>query len=151
MAESCGVDKVPAYVVLAESGRDYGIRFFGIPSGDEAESFIHALALIAQATEMPDDKALQKIMDISTPVHIKAFITPQSPSCAKVVQTAHLVAYVNDNIRADVIDITAFPDLAKKYDVQSVPKIVMNETIELADADSVEAFLEAINTLQTLT
>ena len=55
LAESCGVDKVPAYVVLAESGRDYGIRFFGIPSGNALESFTYAILLIAKAVEIPVD------------------------------------------------------------------------------------------------
>jgi glutaredoxin-like protein len=147
LAESCRVDKVPAYILLAESGRDYGIRFFGIPSGDALESFTYAISLIAKAVEIPADPTLEKIMDCNTPVHIEVFTNPRCPLCAKVVQTAHLIAYVNDNIRADMIDTTTFPALAKKYTVQSVPKMVLNGTVDLIGAQSMETFLEAINRL----
>ncbi len=147
LAESCGVDKVPAYVLLAESGRDYGIRFFGIPSEYEVESFVYALSLIAQASEITSDSTLEKIIDFNRPVHIKVFITPKCPLCAKTVRTAHLIAYVNDKIRADMINVTEFPALAKKYSVQSTPKVVLNETVEFVGAEPAEAFLEAMNRL----
>jgi glutaredoxin-like protein len=147
LAESCGVDKVPAYVLLAESGRDYGIRFFGVPSGEAVESFAYALSLIAKAVEITADATLEKIMDVTRPVHMEVFTTPQCPVCAEVIQTAHLIAYINDNIRADMIDTKTFPALAKKYNIQSVPKIVLNETVELIDKQTTEMFLEAINRL----
>jgi glutaredoxin-like protein len=147
LAESCGVDKVPAFVLLAESGRDYGIRFFGVPSGEAVESFAYALSLIAKAVEIPADATLEKIMDVNRPVHIEVFTTPPCPLCAKVMQTAHLIAYVNDNIRADMIDTTPFPTLAKKHIVQSVPTIVLNKTVELIGQQTTETFLEAINRL----
>jgi glutaredoxin-like protein len=147
LAKSCGVDKVPAYVLLAESGRDYGIRFFGIPTGEAVESFAYALSLIANAVEIPADATLEKIMDVNRPVHIEVFTTPHCPRCAKVMQTAYLIAYVNDNIRSDTIDTTRFPALAKKYTVQSVPTIVLNKTVELIGKQTTETFLEAINRL----
>ena len=147
LAKSCGVDKVPAYVLLAESGRDYGIRFFGIPRGDALESFTYAIWLIAKAVEIPVDETLEKIMDVNRPVHIEVFTTLQCSLCVTVVQTAHLIAYVNDNIRADMIDTTTFPTLAKKYTVQSVPTIVLNGTVALIGKQTTETFLEAINRL----
>lgn len=147
LAKSCGVDKVPAYVLLAESGRDYGVRFFGIPSDNALESFIYALSLIAKAGEIADDPTLEKIMDVNKPVHIEVFTTSLCSLCAKVVQMAHLIAYVNDKIRADMIDTATFPTLAKKYTVQSVPTVVLNGTVELTGEQTTETFFEAINRL----
>ena len=33
----------------------------------------------------------------------------------------------SENIRADMVEISEFPHLAHKYDVQGVPKTVINE------------------------
>jgi glutaredoxin-like protein len=147
LAESCGVDKVPAYVLLAESGRDYGIRFFGIPSECEVGSFVYALSLIAEPVEITSDSTLDNIIDFNRQVHIQVFVTPQCPVCAKAVRTAHLIAYVNDKIRADMINVTEFPALAKKYSVQSTPKVILNDTVEFIGDEPAQTFLKAMNKL----
>jgi glutaredoxin-like protein len=147
LAESCGVDKVPAYVLLAESGRDYGIRFFGIPSEYEVGSFVYALSLIAKPLEITSDSTLDNIIDFNRQVHIQVFVTSQCPVCAKAVRTAHLIAYVNDKIRADMINVTEFPALAKKYSVQSTPKVILNDTVEFIGDEPAQTFLKAMKTL----
>jgi len=40
------------------------------------------------------------------------------------------MAMANPNITADAIDATEFPDLSRKYQVMSVPKIVVNDRVE---------------------
>lgn len=42
-AEKYGVDKIPATVLLDENGKDYGIKFYGIPSGYEFASLLEIL------------------------------------------------------------------------------------------------------------
>ena len=41
-AYELGVDKIPAVAVLQEDGTDFGIRFYGIPSGSRCSSPPHA-------------------------------------------------------------------------------------------------------------
>ena len=48
------VDKIPAIVMMDE--KDYGIRFFGIPSGYEFTSLIEALKLISTGETMLSDE-----------------------------------------------------------------------------------------------
>jgi predicted DsbA family dithiol-disulfide isomerase len=45
---------------------------------------------------------------------------------------------------ADVVEISEFPDLAAQYRVRGVPKIVMNDTVELVGAQPETALVEAI-------
>lgn len=45
---------------------------------------------------------------------------------------AHAFAIENEHIRADMIEISEFPYLANKYQVQGVPKTLINEEIEVA-------------------
>jgi len=46
-----GVDKIPATVLLDENGKDYGIKFFGIPSGYEFASLLEDIKLLGTGKE----------------------------------------------------------------------------------------------------
>ena len=50
----------------------------------------------------------------------------------------------NPNITADAIDATEFPDLSRKYQVMSVPKIVVNDRVEFTGAQPEAIFLDAL-------
>jgi predicted DsbA family dithiol-disulfide isomerase len=44
------------------------------------------------------------------------------------------MAVESQRVTADVIEATEFPDLARRYAVRGVPKIVINETTEFIGA-----------------
>jgi predicted DsbA family dithiol-disulfide isomerase len=44
------------------------------------------------------------------------------------------MAVESEHITADVIEAMEFPDLARRYGVRGVPKIVINETTEFVGA-----------------
>jgi hypothetical protein len=44
------------------------------------------------------------------------------------------MAVESEHITADVIEATEFPDLARRYGVRGVPKIVINDSIEFVGA-----------------
>jgi alkyl hydroperoxide reductase subunit AhpF len=43
------------------------------------------------------------------------------------VITANRFAFVNENIKSDMIEATEFPHLSYKYNVRGVPRTVINE------------------------
>jgi predicted DsbA family dithiol-disulfide isomerase len=47
------------------------------------------------------------------------------------VRLAHAFALENENITADMVEITEFPHLANKYGVRGVPKTVVNEKVHI--------------------
>ena len=47
-------------------------------------------------------------------------------------------------VTADVIEISECPDLAAQYHVRGVPKVVMNDTVELVGAQPEAAFVDAM-------
>jgi alkyl hydroperoxide reductase subunit F len=49
------------------------------------------------------------------------------PYCPKIVHVAHQFAFINENIRADMIEAQEFPQLAQRYNVSAVPKTIINE------------------------
>jgi predicted DsbA family dithiol-disulfide isomerase len=60
------------------------------------------------------------------------------------VRLAHRFALENDNIRADCIESTEFPDLAAKYRVYAVPRTVINESTAIEGAVPESFLLDAI-------
>jgi protein-disulfide isomerase len=60
------------------------------------------------------------------------------------VQLAHKLAYISEHIRADGINATEFIPLAQKFNVSSVPKIVINEKVEFVGALPEEAFIDQV-------
>ena len=69
-----GIDKIPAVAVIGE--KDYGIRFFGIPSGYEFSSLIESIKLASTGEPQLSPAALEYVQGISEPVHIQVYVTP---------------------------------------------------------------------------
>jgi glutaredoxin-like protein len=126
-AEKFGIDKIPATVILDENGKDFGIRFYGIPSGYEFTSLLEAIILVGTGEINMSPGVIEKVKAIDKPVHLQVFVTPTCPYCPRAVITAHKFAYLNDNIKAEMVEATEFPHLSNKYNVRGVPRTVINE------------------------
>ncbi|MGQ9469642.1 MAG: protein disulfide oxidoreductase [Nitrososphaerales archaeon] len=137
-----GIDKIPAIAMIGS--RDYGIRFYGTPSGYEFSAFVDDIVDISKGNSRLSEKVKAGIKTIDKPLHIQVFVTPTCPYCPRVVRITHQMAMENDFIRADTVEIIEFPHLAHKYNVMSVPKIVINDTLEFIGALSEEQFLEKV-------
>jgi glutaredoxin-like protein len=74
VAEKYGVDKIPAVVIAGD--KDYGVRFFGIPSGYEFSSLIEGIVAVGRRVPSLSKKTLQEIQRLNKPVHIQVFVTP---------------------------------------------------------------------------
>lgn len=54
---------------------------------------------------------------------------------------AHEMAFANPHITAYAVEVTEFPDLARRYHVTGVPKTVVGEGVEILGAIPEEAFV----------
>ena len=81
---------------------------------------------------------------MKSPVHIQVFVTLTCPHCPAAAAIAHKLAIESDLIKADVIDGSEFPDMALKYNVIGVPKIVINEKIEFMGEFNEDLFAEHV-------
>jgi glutaredoxin-like protein len=73
-AKEYGVDKIPAIAVIGAI--DYGIRYFGIPSGYEFMSLLDSIktASAGEVELMPETMAF--LDELTDPLHIQVFVTP---------------------------------------------------------------------------
>ena len=125
VAESYHIDKIPAIVVMGQ--KDYGIRFYGIPSGYEFQSLIEAIIMVSTG-ENNLSKETRHFLDIlDQDIHLQVFVTPTCPYCPSAVKLAHKLAFYSDKVKADMIESVEFPHLGSKYKLKGVPRTVINE------------------------
>jgi len=137
------IDKIPA-TVIASPSKDYGIRYYGIPSGYEFASLLEDIEMISTGKHELSDESVERLKLIKEPVHIQVFVTPTCPYCPSAVVTGHRFAYVSEMVRADMVEATEFPHLSGKYSVYGVPRIVINETNHFEGALPEETYLEEV-------
>jgi len=73
-ADEYGVDKIPAIVVVG--AKDYGVRFFGIPSGYEFMSVLDGIKTVAAGKVELMPETLAFLGELQEPLHLQVFITP---------------------------------------------------------------------------
>ncbi len=120
-----GIARIPAIAVTGET--DYGIRFYGIPSGYEFASLVEAVRLVANGELKLSPEGRAFLDNLAADVHLQVFVTPTCPYCPPAVILAQQMAYYSPRVRADMIEATEFPPLAQKYNVYGVPRTVINE------------------------
>jgi glutaredoxin-like protein len=127
--EAYGVDKFPAIVILGAGDRDYGVRYYGIPSGYEFTSLLHGLRVVSAGPGGTglSEETITYLDGLETPTHLQVFITPTCSYCPRAVVLAHAMAVASDKVRADMVEAMEFPDLANRYHVMGVPRTVINE------------------------
>jgi len=141
-AEEYGVDKVPSIIV---TGRKlYGIRFYGVPAGYEFKPLVDDIVNASRGTTSLSEATKERLKSIDRPVHIQVFVTPTCPYCPTATGLAHQFAIESDFIKSDMVEVTEFPHLAQKYAVMSVPKIVINETVQFVGALPEDHFLQYV-------
>jgi len=74
VAETYTVDKIPAIAVVGEV--DYGVRFYGIPSGYEFTTLIESIIHVSAGDSGLSDDTREAVARIDDPVHLQVFITP---------------------------------------------------------------------------
>lgn len=136
------IDKIPATVV--EGDQDYGIRFYGIPSGYEFSSLLEDIVSVSKGDSglSEGSKALVKVID--KPLRLQVFITPTCPHCPKAVRLAHQIAMENKFVTADMVEATEFPHLSMKYNVRGVPRTMVGEELPIEGGLPEKAFIEKV-------
>jgi len=131
-AKELRIDRIPAIAVIGV--KDYGIRFYGIPSGYEFTSLVGAVIDVSRGESGLSQKNKDMLRSIDKAVHIQVFVTPTCPFCPAAVRLAHRLAIESDMIWADMVEANEFVPLAQKYGVMSVPKTVINDRSEITGA-----------------
>jgi len=74
LARKYGVEKIPATIVSGD--RDYGIRFYGVPSGYEFNVLIEDIMDVGKRDSGLDKAVMAELAKVDQPVHIQVLISP---------------------------------------------------------------------------
>jgi glutaredoxin-like protein len=146
-AAEYGVDRVPATIISA-AGRD-AIRYYGAPLGHEWPTLVDAIAMARSGTAPLSEESRTRLSTVATPVSIQVFFTPSCVYCPRMIALANQIAVASPFVSALAIDATESPDLVRRYNVNGVPKTVINDTVEIMGAVSEEALISAIVGVET--
>ena len=116
----------PYVEVCFEDGNATGLAFHGVPSGHEFTSFVLGLYNAAGPGQSIEEDTRKRISAIKEPTDIKILVTLSCSMCPDLVIAAQRIAAENPRITAHVYDIQQFEDIKTKYNVMSVPCLVIN-------------------------
>ena len=117
----------PCVKVYRQDGSYTGIAFHGVPGGHEFTSFILGLYNAAGSGQKIDEDLMEALTKINKKVDMKVLVSLSCTMCPDLVIAAQKMASLNKNITAEVYDLNHFPEIKDKYQVMSVPCLVIND------------------------
>lgn len=119
--------KLPYVSLAREDGTDTGLAFHGVPGGHEFTSFVLGLYNAAGPGQPIDEADAAAIKSITDPTKIKVIVGLSCTMCPEVVVNAQRIAADNPHVTADIFDINHYEDLKDRYNVMSVPCMVIED------------------------
>ena len=115
----------PCVRIFREDGTDTGLAFHGVPGGHEFTSFVLGLYNAAGPGQPLDEDVRAGIKNLRK-TDIQVLVSLSCTMCPELVMAAQRIAAENESVTAHVYDLTHFPDLRDRYNVMSVPCLVIN-------------------------
>ena len=121
-----GGEDAPCVKVCRADGSETGLAFHGVPGGHEFTSFVLGLYNAAGPGQALDDAVRAQVRAIGAK-KMQVLVSLSCTMCPDLVTAAQKIAAENENVTAEVYDLTHFPALREKYNVMSVPCLVIND------------------------
>jgi len=118
------IEHWPCLVLL--KGDFTRIRYYGIPAGYEIASLVDAIVELSSMRTQLSPKARK--------ANIKIFFLTTCQFCPTVARHAYRGAIESPRVTAEIIDSQMFPDLATRHSVMGVPKIILNDNLDITGA-----------------
>lgn len=126
-----------------EAGR---IHFAGLPMGHEFTSLVLALLHSGGHPPKADANVIEQIKAIEHEYHFEVFVSLSCHNCPDVVQAVNLMAALNPNITATMIDGAMFQSEVDQRQIMAVPTLFVNGTHLGQGRMTVEEILAKIDT-----
>lgn len=138
-------ENAPCVEIHHSNGNDTGLAFCGVPGGHEFTSFVLSLYNASGPGQEIDSQLYEAVKNINKPTDLKILVSLSCTMCPELVIATQKIASINSKITATVYDINHFPKLKEKYQVMSVPCLVINDTIISFGKKNIKEVLDLIS------
>ena len=104
-----------------------GLAFHGVPGGHEFTSFILGIYNCSGKGQPIDLDVYNNVRYNKKRIDIKVIVSLSCTMCPELVISVQRLASLNENITAEVYDINNYEDIKNKYNIMSVPCMIVNE------------------------
>ena len=145
--EQDNLKEKPCVHICNDDGSWTGLAFHGIPAGHEFTSFVIGLYNASGNGQAIDGQLKNKISDLNKNTNIKILVTLSCSMCPDLVIAAQHIAALNPKITAEIYDINHFEALKSKYNVMSVPCMIINDENVFFGKKNIEQVMEIIENI----
>ena len=121
-----GGEEAPCVRIFRADGTWSGLAFHGVPGGHEFTSFVLGLYNAAGPGQALDEDVKKGIQALGKK-DMKVLVSLSCTMCPELVTAAQRIAAENAEVTAEVYDLNHFPDIRDKYNVMSVPCLVIDD------------------------
>lgn len=129
----------------------YDIRFLGAPAGEEGRALVESLNLASKGEEGVSPTTIEILGKLSEDRLIKVFSSPTCPYCPGQAVNAFKAAIANPaKVSAWCVSTLDNENMARQYNVGSVPHTVINDSATFLGLEPEERFMAQVVFLKPL-
>ena len=141
------LNDTPCVKVYHKDGNYSGLAFHGVPGGHEFTSFVLGLYNASGPGQPLDEDIKKRILNIKKNIDIKILVSLSCTMCPDLVIATQHIAAISNNITTEVYDINIFEEYKNKYNVMSVPCMIINDKNVYFGKKNIYQVLEIIENL----
>ena len=115
--------KAPGFSI-AKKGAAARVAFAGLPLGHEFTSLVMALLQVSGRAPKVDEKVIERIAEIKTPMTFETYVSLTCHNCPEVVQALNILAILNENVTHTMVEGGWFQDEIKAKNIMGVPTVL---------------------------
>ncbi len=125
-------------------GEESRITFQGLPSGYEFATLLDAIERTSAGGHGLAAEAVDQLSKLESEVEVMVFVTPTCPYCPGAASIANRMALASPKVRALVVEANEYPELSDRFQVQGVPRTVVNRSGAFVGALPEAMFVESV-------
>ncbi len=122
-----GERKIPRIEICRENGEKIGISYYGVPEEYEVAGFLYGILYASGFKQNISAEYINKLGQIQQKVKLKIMITVSCSMCPPLVMAAEFLAASVPDIEVEIYDAAVCTEMRTKYNVMSVPYLVIAE------------------------
>lgn len=141
--EAGEVEAVPSLTV-SRPGEGARITFQGLPGGYEFATLLDAVERTSGSGGELAPELAGRFAELDEEVEVMVFVTPTCPYCPGAASMANRMALASPRVRSLVVEANEYPELADRYQVQGVPRTVVNRSGAFVGALPEAMFVDSV-------